>query len=311
MKFSIITPAYNAEKLIGKAIESVINQTYADWEMIIVNDGSTDNTLHEIERYLKKEPRLRLINCSENSGRPACARNIGLRQARGEYVAFLDADDFFLPEKLSEVERFFMQNPDADLVCHGERHVKNNKVVRTKYYGPYKTYGELLFRGNCLSTSAVVMRKSCIEKVGFFAETEEFIGFEDYDYWLRISKACKIKYLRRILGVYTLLEHSDSTRIATNYKNALTALDFHYSQWKNKSLYYRLLLRNRKASFLKVSSAEFIRKARYHEAASLISHAIIHNSFDLKSWLLLYKSLYGSVVKTFIRLRRKVTGRHD
>jgi len=284
MKFSIITPVYNGEEFISKAIESTINQSHADWEMLIINNGSTDNTVNTVSKYAEKDPRIKLINCSYNSGSPARPRNLGLKQAKGEYVAFLDADDAFLQEKLVAVEQYFNDHPDIDCVCHGERHIKNNIVIREDYYGPHTTYEDLFFRGNSLSTSAITMTRSCMEKVGFFSEEKEFSGFEDYDYWLRLAKACRIGYLRKILGAYTVNERSEASKISANCENAIEFLDSQYSSWSKKTLYYKLLMRKRKALCLRASAREFIRIRDYKSSIPLLRKVIAYNPLNLKQW---------------------------
>jgi len=293
MKFSIITPVYNGDKFIPEAIESTINQNHTDWEMLIINNGSTDNTVNTVSKYVEKDRRIILINCNYNSGSPARPRNLGLKEAQGKYVAFLDADDVFLPGKLAAVEQYFTDHPDIDCVCHGEKHIKNNTVIRKDYYGPHTTYEDLFFRGNSLSTSAIVMKRSCIEKVGFFSEEKEFSGFEDYDYWLRLAKTCRIGYLRKILGTYTVNERSEASKISANCENAINFLDLQYSTWGKKTLYYKLLMRKRKALCLRASAREFIRIKDYKSSIPLLSKAIAYNPLSLKQWVFFALALVG------------------
>lgn len=295
--FSVITPAYNAEAFIGRAIESVRSQTYSDWEMIIINNGSTDNTRNVVEKFILKDPRIKLINCEKNSGSPARPRNLGLKEAGGGYIVFLDADDTFFPEKLSEVKTFFLDNPDAELVCHGEAHMQNGRVIRREFYGPYASYQDLLFRGNSLSTSAIAMKRDCVEKAGFFSESSELKGFEDYDYWLRVAKVCRIRYLRKILGTYSVNVNSEAAQIAMNCKNALDFLEQEYAQWERKSLYFSWLMRERRASWLRVSGRECMRMRNFKRAIPFLGNAIRHNPFELKQWIFLFVSISGSILK--------------
>lgn len=281
-EFTIIIPVYNGADYIGRTIESVLNQTYSGWELIIVNNGSTDNTIGEVEKFLRKDARITFINCVKNSGSPAHPRNLGLRQAQGRYIAFLDADDAFLPNKLSEVLNFFKCNPDADLICHGEEHVKNGAVIRRDYYGPYKTHRALLFHGNSFSTSAVIMKRICFEKTGLFSESKELAGFEDYDYWLRLVKVCRIGYLKKILGICNVNENGEGSRIAANYINALNFLDNQFSRYGRISLYYSFLMRRRKALCLRASGREFMKAGNYKTALELFHRAIVYYPFNLK-----------------------------
>lgn len=106
---SIITPSYNSAKFIGKTIDSVISQTYKNWEMIIIDDCSTDSSAEFIKTYEEKDSRIKLVQLKENSG-AAVARNIGIQLAQGRFIAFLDSDDSWLPEKLERQIDFMLFN---------------------------------------------------------------------------------------------------------------------------------------------------------------------------------------------------------
>src|SRR5690554_2947106 len=115
MKFSVLVPAYNVEDYVFETIESVLNQTYRNWEMIIVNDGSTDKTKKILERYAKKDKRIELIN-QENKGL-LMARRIAISKSKGDYICFLDSDDFWEENTLSEVKKIVeKKNPDLALI---------------------------------------------------------------------------------------------------------------------------------------------------------------------------------------------------
>lgn len=124
-KVTVLMPAYNAEKYIETAIESILNQTYKDFEFIIVNDCSTDSTLDIIERYAKQDKRIKIISNKENQ-KIAQTLNNGLKEAKGKYIARLDADDWSYPERLEKQVNFMEENPDVVLssgnmeICDGE-----------------------------------------------------------------------------------------------------------------------------------------------------------------------------------------------
>ena len=99
---SIITPCYNSERFISKTIESILNQTYPYWEMIIVDDGSQDNTRGIIEEYCERDSRIRLIKLKENSGSATIPRNMAIKEAKGRYIAFIDSDDLWKSDKLEK-----------------------------------------------------------------------------------------------------------------------------------------------------------------------------------------------------------------
>ncbi len=180
---SVIIPTYNRAVKVYRAILSAIDQTYMDTEIIVIDDASTDNT---IERLNEFGNRIKIIRHDKNMGVSA-ARNSGIRNAKGEYIALLDSDDYWLPEKLEAQMAFFKAHPDA-VICqarelwirHGKRVNPGNKHL--------KPSGDIFIPSLklCLvSPSAVMFKKSLLTEVGMFDET--FPVCEDYDLWLRIS----------------------------------------------------------------------------------------------------------------------------
>ena len=140
---SIITPSYKSEKFISQTIESVLGQTYQNWEIIIVDDVSPDNSNKIIEEYSKKDSRIKLIKLEKNSG-AAVARNIAIEESKGRYIAFLDADDIWKPEKLEKQIEFMRKNNYAFTYTAYEK-VDENGVVFGKIGVPLKvSYNQLL-----------------------------------------------------------------------------------------------------------------------------------------------------------------------
>lgn len=179
---SIIIPTYNRKRLLNEAIDSVLVQDFKDFELIVVDDGSTDDSVELIHGYGR---RLTLIQ-QQNRGVSA-ARNTGIAAASGEYVAFLDSDDLWLPQKLSCQVLFFKARPEA-LICQTEEiWVRNGRRVNPKLR--HKKLSGMIFEPSlhlCLvSPSAVMMRRSLFQEVGLFDET--LPACEDYDLWLRVS----------------------------------------------------------------------------------------------------------------------------
>ena len=149
---SIIIPTYNQANLLREAIQSILDQTFTDWEAIVVNNYSEDNTIEIVESF--KDPRIRLINF-RNHGVIGASRNEGVRQAKADIIAFLDSDDTWTNFKLEKVISVFRHQPGVELVCHDEWVLVGNSIKSILKYGPYKDYPGLLFQKNCLSTSAV------------------------------------------------------------------------------------------------------------------------------------------------------------
>jgi glycosyltransferase involved in cell wall biosynthesis len=179
---SVIIPTYNRGWIIKEAIDSVLAQDYVNFELIVVDDGSTDDTHDILNSYQKNFLVLR-----QNNKGVSAARNRGLAAASGRLIAFLDSDDTWLPQKLSQQVDFFQSNPDA-LICQTEEiWIRNNVRVNPKKR--HKKPSGMIFEPSlslCLvSPSAVMIKRNLFEEVGLFDET--LPACEDYDLWLRIS----------------------------------------------------------------------------------------------------------------------------
>jgi len=251
MKFSIIIPAYNASKFIEQSLNSVISQTFTDYEVIIVNDGSRDDTaavtLNHINKF--KDKKTKLIN-QENKGLGG-ARNTGILNSSGEYIALLDADDIWYKDKLKIVYDTLTRLKDIDVICHAELWVDKTKKSKSRvYYGPSKdcTYQRLLFKGNRLSSSATVIRRGKIMEAGLFSENRQWHGVEDYDMWLRLSKAnAKFFFLNNICGEYVLHGNNMTQDIVLFNSRVLSLIEYHFRELPRRSLIYRYLFNRRKA----------------------------------------------------------------
>jgi glycosyltransferase involved in cell wall biosynthesis len=190
-------PAYNAEEYIGQAIESILAQTYADWELIIVNDGSKDRTAEVASRY--SDPRIRLIH-QENAGE-AAARNTALEHMRGEYVAFLDADDAYLPNHLELTIGYLRTHPDRDGVYsdgyHIDRDGKLLKPLSSRRRGPFEGWlFEQLVRASDVfgPPICIVLRRELIARHNLAYDPEIVIG-PDWDFNTRYSEFAQFGYI--------------------------------------------------------------------------------------------------------------------
>jgi glycosyltransferase involved in cell wall biosynthesis len=137
-RVSIITPTYNGEKFIERAIKSVLWQTFKDWEMIIVDDGSKDNTVEIVKKYTKIDPRIKLIELKENTEGPAIPRTIAFKEAKGEYIAFLDQDDLYYPEYLETKIKYLDENFNVDVLFSLAWSFDENskKIINVEHGGP-------------------------------------------------------------------------------------------------------------------------------------------------------------------------------
>ena len=198
---SIITPCCNAQKYLTQTIESVLAQTWQNWELLIVDDCSADGSAEIIKKYSEKDSRIKCFRTESRSGSPAVPRNIGIENAGGRYIAFLDSDDQWLPEKLEKQIRVFQENADAAIVFSyyekiSEEGVRSDRIVTSP---ELITYDRLLYSNviGCLTGMYDT------EKVGKIYMRQ--IGHEDYAMWLEILKksfvgvnTCDVQALRRV-----------------------------------------------------------------------------------------------------------------
>jgi glycosyltransferase involved in cell wall biosynthesis len=204
-KVSVIIPAYQYGHFLGEAVDSVLAQTYKDYELIVVDDGSTDQTREVAAAY---GDRTRYIY-QDNRGLSA-ARNTGVAASKGEYVGFLDADDVWLPNKLEVEVQFLDTHTSVGLVYSNYTYFGSRGDPRRRGFdgdplvSVYAPKGQ--FPNNFVSSSAVMVRKRCFEKVGLFDEALRTAG--DLDMWLRMATCFEIGYINTPLSKYRLHERN-------------------------------------------------------------------------------------------------------
>lgn len=204
---SIVMPAYNAEKTISDAIESVLSQTYGNWELLIIDDGSSDHTITIAQHYSNADRRVALIQNKQNSG-VSVSRNRGISEASGEWVAFLDSDDKWDPQKLEKQARIIRQKGNVDLVFTGSSFF--NSVGKNSGYilqVPESLSYHNLLKQNVIPCSSVVVRKELAQK--YPMKMDEM--HEDYAVWLQILRDGYCAYgINEPLLYYRLSENSKS-----------------------------------------------------------------------------------------------------
>jgi glycosyltransferase involved in cell wall biosynthesis len=221
---SVVVPTYNRADLLSKAVDSALGQTYEDIELIVVDDGSSDCTLDMLAGYA--DPRLRVVSL-DHSGIPGKVRNAGVRVARGEFVAFLDSDDIWLPTKLERQVEVLMRSPTVGLVCSNARVIDDHGAELDHRYLAEEieargTELEELLRVNFIINSSAIVRRTLVEAVGCFSESSDLRALEDYDLWLRIAAASEVAYLPDALILYR--EHPGSVRRDAIRREHLTGL---------------------------------------------------------------------------------------
>jgi glycosyltransferase involved in cell wall biosynthesis len=204
VRVSVIVPTFNRAADVARCLDALERQTFKDFEVLVCDDGSTDDTAEVVSRY---ENRLNVrYHWAENFGGPARPRNAGVRLARGEYVAFLDADDWWMPEKLERslchLER------GADFVYHDLYFVPRTGQARFRRKSPTAAletpaFDSLLRAGNVINNSSVVVRRALMENIGGFSEERNLIAGEDYEAWLRVARLTdRFERIPDALGYY-------------------------------------------------------------------------------------------------------------
>jgi glycosyltransferase involved in cell wall biosynthesis len=204
-KISIVLPVYNGEKYLSEAIESVIKQTFSDWELILVDDGSSDKTIDIFEYYEKKDRRIRVIKNAGNIGLPE-SLNRGFAEARGEYFTWTSCDNCYKENALSEMHTFLDDNIDVSMVYAGYTLMKSDG---SKLYicGEYE-YENLMYRN--IIGACFLYRRSIANRVGKY-DVDLFLA-EDWDYWLRIYQEGIICGMDCVLYYYRTHDNSLTAR---------------------------------------------------------------------------------------------------
>jgi len=246
MRFSVVIPLFNKAPQIKRAIDSVLNQTYQEYEIIVVNDGSTDGGETLVEKY--QEPKIRVIY-QINSGVSA-ARNKGIHESKGEFIAFLDADDEWAPEFLITINNLINRFPGGGIYAtgyqfnHGNNILIKNKISNMKnneiWAGMITNYFAYTLRDSIITASSAVIPKEVFNKVGYFPEDIDY--GEDLEMWFDIARAYPIVYDSSILVDY----HQPFSNQGGNAKPHLDVLSV-----SNKALEYlkkgKLLINEKKA----------------------------------------------------------------
>lgn len=263
-RVTVVIPTYNQASFLRRALQSVRDQTMADWEAVIINNHSDDDTVAVVQGF--GEARFRLENF-HNHGVIAASRNLGISRARGQWVAFLDSDDWWAPDKLALC--LDAADEGCDLVSHPETIIRDGKTLgatETATAGRTR-FRSLLFNGNCLSPSAVLVRKTALEAVGSFIEDQEIVTAEDYDLWLRLARhGIVCKTVPRALSEFTLHEGSATTSIARHMNAGLAVLDRHIKALDNARPLDGLRARRARAQVI-YGAARSFQKTGEHGAA--------------------------------------------
>lgn len=216
--FSIVIPTYNRRSDLDRCLRSLSIQTFKNFEVIVCDNASTDNTKEIVEQY-KHLLDLQYIYLPVNSGGPARPRNVGAAEAKGEWICFLDSDDWYKENKLDYISKLHLE--ETDLIYHDLDIIQNEmfvKKMQSRDLNKKDPYHDLLFGSYGIPTSSVCVRKQIFQESIGFSEKNELIGLEDYYLWIELArKGTRFKYISSSLGYYFLgssnLSLNDNGRI--------------------------------------------------------------------------------------------------
>lgn len=253
--FSVVIPLYNKEKYIKRTINSVLNQTCKDFEIIVVDDKSTDNSLNIVKQF--KDERIRIFKQKKNKG-ASFARNFGIKKAKAPYIAFLDADDVYIKDFLQEILRLTDKYKNIKFFATAYKKVFDNKKTELKALGSRRDFIVKSFIASVaknkffIHISSVVVHKSVFAKTGYFGylskESKKSNSFgEDFDMWLRIARRYKLCYSNHVGSLY----YKNTTNNVTtdkkegydykSYENTLIKMIHLFRKSNEQKIYINLL----------------------------------------------------------------------
>lgn len=252
--FSVVVTTYNSSRYIEKTIKSILKQNFLDYEIILVDDCSNDNTIDLVKKKFIND--IKILTTDKNFGGPAKSRNIGIKHSCGQWISFLDADDFWFQSRLKKFHRHIINNPSYEVFCSNEmlfnsKNKKKNKII----HGPYSEnfFDDLLIQGNRLSPSATVINRDFVLKNKIFFDTHlNLIGVEDYDFWLNLSKnKAKFFFFDEILSLYVIHDNNITHNSRKHLKNTINVINknFQFLNSFNDKIYSKRIF-ELKTSFL-------------------------------------------------------------
>ncbi|PZV06832.1 MAG: glycosyl transferase family A [Leptolyngbya sp.] len=219
---SVVVPVYNGEATLAKTLESILNQTFSDLEVVVIDDGSTDGTLAVLSNF--KDPRIKIFSY-ENGGLPV-ARNRGINRATGEFISFIDADDLWSIDKLEQQVQALNHHPQAGVAYSWTAFVDEQGeflYARESSYLEGDVYPQLLVRNFISSGSNILVRRSVIETVGLF--DPQLQSVEDWEYYLRLATHCHFAVVKQHQIFYRKSSRSMATNIPVMEVASLTVIE--------------------------------------------------------------------------------------
>ena len=295
-KVSIILPTYNRAHLIGRAIQSILNQTYQDFEIIIIDDGSKDDTEKIIRGFQEKDNRIKYIRFEENKG-AAAARNAGIKMSKGEYITFQDSDDEWVIDKLEKQMKVIETSSENIVVYCGFWRIDGDEktyIPDIKISNREGNIHKELLKGNFVDTPSILLPKKNLEKIGMF--DENLLRLQDWDLSIRLSKYYNFKLIDEPLYISYLLSDSISANDET-FIPSIRIILFKYLDKINKDF-----KKNRKTWSIKLNSIAkyYLDNNDIKKARQLYCLAIKSYPFWRGNYIDLIKN-FPKIIKLMIR----------
>ncbi|MVO10077.1 glycosyltransferase [Flavobacterium sp. TP390] len=222
---TLIMPIYNAENFLEETIDSILNQTYTNWELLAINDNSNDGSLAILETYQKRDARIKVFSFDQNQ-KPAIVRNFGISKATGDFIGFIDADDICFHDRLEVQVNFFKTNSNVDL-CGGFwlRFGKNVDYEQAYIKETNEELKLAFIYENYIGNSTVLARKKVFSTAVF---NPDFVPMEDYELWTRIIMKHKLYNIQKPLIKYRLHDNNISHTIAVDYEKVKQSIQLKY-----------------------------------------------------------------------------------
>ncbi len=309
---SVVIPTYNSQKFIIKATDSVLAQELLPDEILIVDDGSSDGTQTIIEKLIAgqqdKKPRIKYIR-QANQG-PAVARNTGINNASGDYIAFLDADDRWMPQRLKLQMEIFQDQPGAGLVCSGRFRIDESTGRRTlDCVGrtlSKDSYRDLWTKGNYVTTSSVLARKKCFDAVGGFDEDPRVLGSEDAEMWLRVAEKFALIYINEPLVEYLVRQNGmNRSNIQRAYESAIFAIQKHEPEFRRRYKDAGSVIQNRWGRVYHAWGVTLFDSEQFAQASAKFHKALTYRKLFPRTIRFYILTLLGPSVLMMLKRRGK------
>jgi len=296
---SIIIPCFNSEKTITDAVNSILAQTYSNYEIIIVDDASTDKTQEICLKLSGENNKIKYFRLEVNSGGPSYPSNFGVSKSNGDYVAFLDHDDEWLPEKLKKQISFLVENNFDMASCYilsfGNGKEQILKIIQKPPY-----LGEILQRNFLTSLSTIVIKKDIFEKIGGFDTVLK--GPQDWDFYINFfTKGFNFGYIKEVLAKHINLKNSLSSTTSFDRfeKDRLYMFNKYVNFYKKDNKVF--------SNYLRSVGIQYLSLNRKNEALKMMYESIKKNPFNFKSYLYIPIISSTKLFRILLSLKIKIT----